>query len=351
MGLENLVSTLPEIMALIPTILYVSQIFIYIILMLFYGSIAMVGFRKRKTFVTGLLGRLVTGALCVLAGTSLSGFVPFFNKGFLKVLQIDTFIAGSVASILLLIALRLITYRDRTPSPGEVISKLQKKVTALEELLKSGGKQLSEKDARKIAEKEMDGFKAEKAKLAGHEWNIELKKGEKSAKMTLDAWDGEAKAKAGDDSGLGGFFRDPHKVSGLAIMLAVIIASVVFFEGFPNPGESFTSMFGLTMDDFANLSQSMKDLPPFLLGDNEGCISPIALAGLQSQLQDQEFVRSHVYENQGTKALVEGDAGEAVIRMIKMDHEGKEVILAVTEGLKLCYLTDGKFCGCLDSRQ
>ena len=47
---------------------------------------------------------------------------------------------------------------------------------------------------------------------------------------------------------------------------------------------------------------------------------------------------------------VEASSGEPSKIMIKIDHEGKELILSVTEGGKGCYFTDGIFCGCIESQ-
>ena len=146
------------------------------------------------------------------------------------------------------------------------------------------------------------------------------------------------------------FFRDAHKIMCLVIIIAVVVVSLAFFEGFPDPTESFTSMFGMSMDDMANLSASLRDNPFLSGGLTEGCVSPFVFSRYESQLSDKDFLLDHLHEDPELERTVEASAGEPSKIMIKIDHEGKELILSVTEGGKGCYFTDGIYCGCIESQ-
>lgn len=347
MEIAGLLSTLPELIALIPTVLYVTQMMFYIFLIWFFGSFAMRGIRKHKTFVTGFFGKLLTGSLCLIGSMSFSGFVPFTDNLMAKLLQLDMLVSGMLVSLFFFLAFRLITHKDHIPGPREIIFKMERKVAKLEDMLRKGSKHLSEENAKHIAEKEMVGFKAGKARIVGNEWEIELKKDQVNGKVILDAWDGEIKKKISDESSFVSFFRDAHKIAGLAVIVIVLAASALFFEGFPDPSRQMASIFGVSMDDITNLSQSLKNMPgPFTGG--EGCVGQLALARYSSQMQDQDFLQEHTYEDEQTARVFEQNAGERVVLMLSLDYDGKEVIVGLMESPRICTLTGGNFCGCID---
>jgi len=346
MEMSNFVSALPDIIVLLPVLLYVTQLLFYLFFMWFCGSIAIRGYKKHMSFVTGLGARLLAGIVCLVGGMSFSGFIPFFSKGFMHILQIDVLIAGLSVSILLAFALRLITYKEEWRKPNAMMDALKRKVMALEEMLRKGSKSIPEKEARKKAEGGLPGYKADSAKLVGNEWQVDLKLGDKVGKVILDAWNGEIKKKIKKFEVLE-FFKDAHKLAGLLMIIAVVGASALFFEGFQDPNDTFTSMFGITMEDIVNMSASLRGNPFISRDIPPGCISPIVLARYQKNFEDIDFVREHLHEDNSTKRIVEENSGKDVRSMLRLDHEGKDLILATTYDMSLCYLTDGKFCACL----
>jgi uncharacterized membrane protein YkoI len=349
MGLEEMAAALPQFITILPTIIYMSQLFFYLIFIFFFGSVSIAGYKRQKGFFMGLFGRLLTGVLCLLAAVSFAPFVPVFSQGFLKLLQLDITMAGCTAVVIVYAGLRLISHNGRTLSQKEQLSRLQRKVGFLEELLKRGSRHISEKEAEKAAHNALRGFKAEKSKLVGGEWEVTLKKGDKRATVILDAYDGEVKSKVIEESALSGFVRDPVKAIGAVMILALLAASLALFRGFPDPGESFFDMFGLTYEDMKGISESIQGAPQLLGSGKSGCVSPIIFSRYQQQLQDQEFLRTHLYANDGAKAAMEQNSGGRVMAMIMVDDEGKEVVLGSTDNSKICYLTDGIFCSCIDT--
>ena len=287
------------------------------------------------------------GLLCVVAGISLAGFVPFLNSGFFHMLQLDFTIAALSVSILLAIALHLMTRDGDYKKPEEVIDALRRKVAVLEGKLRDRAKHITDKEAKRIAEGGMQGYKAVKATLFCNEFEVELRSGEKAAKAIIDAWDGEIKQKNMRFEARR-FFRDPHVIAGLLIIIAILAATAVFFEGFPDPTEAFTSMFGITMEDVANMSENLRD-NPFTSGElPPGCVSPFIFNTYKSQLTDRQFLLDHAYHDNSTRNVFEDKSLDTVSLMLRIDHEGRDVIMAFTESGKECYLTDGTFCGCIN---
>jgi hypothetical protein len=347
MDMSGLVTVLPDLLAMMPTALYVLQLAFYLFFIWFSGTIAMRGCRKAHSFVVENGIKFLSGVVCLVGGMSLAGFVPYLSNGVLQMLQADMIVAGLILSALLAIALRMITHDEDGRGSRDIVDSLLRKVAVLEEKLRNGAKALTDKEAMKRAEAALSGYKPSNARRIGNEWEIELKRGEKRGKVIIDAWDGEIKKKVSKFE-LAVLFRDGRKVSGLILVIVIVAASLAFFEGFPDPTESFSSIFGMSMDDIANLSDSLRD-NPFISGSlPEECVSPFVFNSYQSQLSDKDFLLDHLYEDEAVERTVEQRSGEPVQIMIIIDHRGQELILAVTEGGKGCYLTDGVFCGCID---
>jgi hypothetical protein len=349
MAISGLASVLPDLLLILPTLLYAMEIIFYLFFIWFYGTISMFGYKKHKSIATIMGGKVLTGVVCLVGGVSFAGFVPFLSKGFLHALQLDSFVAGFSASVALAFALYLITHKDARLTPSYSVDSLKRKIVVLEDMLRKRALSLPAANAIKKAEYALRGYKAAGSKLIGNEWEVELKKGEDVGKVIIDAWDGEIK-KVKMKFSLSDFFKDAHKVLGLLMIILVIGASVLFFEGFPDPNETFASMFGITMDDITNMSAALRD-NPFVTGElAPGCVSPLVFSRYQSQLQDKDFLLDHLYDDESTKSTVEMNSGDTVQIMLRLDHEGKDLILAITEKGKGCYLTDGTFCGCIDGQ-
>jgi len=350
MAFEDMFSAMPDIIAVMPALIYGTQVIFYIVFIWMCGSLAMLGWKKHTSFMprTGLT--LLTGLLCIFASASFAGFVPFFSTGVMHIFFVDAMIAGILVAAVLSAALLLITHGLVVPRPDDIAETLKKKVAVLEEKLRSKANQIQADDAKKIAEREMPGYAATSAKLIGDEWEVGLLKGDNAGKVVIDAWDGSVKQKMKKFDAVE-FFSDVHRIIGFGVLIAVLVASVVFFEGFPNPSESFYSLFGITPDDMAGMSDSLRG-NPFVAGNlPEGCIAPFFFTEYDAQFQDDQFLLDHLYENDSVKAMVEEKSADSVRMMIGIEHEGRGIVVAFTESKKSCYLTDGKFCACMEGRQ
>ncbi len=348
MAMDSLLATLPAIMQMIPIIMQASQVIFYIFFIWFLGAISMRGFRGRKPFFLGFAGALLTGSLCLVGGSAFAGFIPFLSSGFFSMLQLDMIVAGIFVSILTMISLNLMTHEKAGWSPGEMIGILKRKVKGLEDMLERKARHITESEARKIAEGVMKGYKSTAAKLVGSDYEVTLKKKDMECRVVLDAWDGEVKEKIHQESKLVLFFRDPRKVVGLLMIIGLTAASLFFFEGFSNPMEEMSSIFGMDVDELGGLSSSLMDSPLISQEVPPGCISPFELNSYYGQLQDEDFVINHIFEDETTERTVEENCMDEVLMMLKIDHEGQDVVMAFTRGEMFAYLTDGQFCMCMD---
>ncbi|MCK4714470.1 MAG: hypothetical protein KAT35_02760, partial [Candidatus Aenigmarchaeota archaeon] len=247
MGIESMVSSLPMLMSMLPLLMQATQIMFNLFFLWFFGSMAMRGYRGRKPFPMKTVGTLLVGSLCLVGGAAFSGFIPFVGSGILSIMQLDILIAGLLVSIVLAVALHLITHNNPSRRPEEMVDMLRRKVVTLEEMLKTKARHIAEADVRKIAEDAMKGYGAVTAKLIGNEYEVGMKRDKNEGKVIIDAWDGEIKNRIMHESGVSRFFRDTHKVAGFVMIIVVILASAVFFEGFSDPNEQLASMFGLSV--------------------------------------------------------------------------------------------------------
>ncbi|MFQ5648028.1 MAG: hypothetical protein ACE5FW_02220 [Candidatus Aenigmatarchaeota archaeon] len=105
-----------ELLGNLPAIFQYIQIFGYIVLLLFFGAIAMKGWKGFLRFYIRWPARIGVGFLCLIAGIGLSPFIPVLSTGIFKVFQSDIIAGGIVTAIVVSIGFYLISFR----SPGVV---------------------------------------------------------------------------------------------------------------------------------------------------------------------------------------------------------------------------------------
>ncbi len=347
MDLGSIISAAPALLQMMPFLIKVSQVLFFLFFIWFFGSVSMRGFRARKPLSLGIGLTLLTGALCLVSSSAFSGFLPFLNEGMYKFLGLDMLAAGVISSLVIALSLNLMTHDQGKRDPREMVERLKRKVANLEDMLRSRKHHLSEGEVKKMAEGKMPGFKASSAKLVGNEFEVTLMKGKKEARIILDAWDGEVKKKLQSESAVVRFLRDPYKVSGLVILLAFLIASAAFFEGFYDPLSGMESALGIKMDDIGELASVIGDSP--LISDTpEGCVSMLVFTQYYERFQDADFVMDHVFEDEQISGLVEENCGKPLM-MVKVNHEGNDLIIAVTDNSRVGYVTDSTFCMCMET--
>ncbi|MFH0956225.1 MAG: PepSY domain-containing protein [Candidatus Aenigmatarchaeota archaeon] len=353
MDISSALSSLPAIIGMLPMLLQVSQLVFSLFYIWFFGTLSMRGFRGKKPAMLRFPGILLMGALNLVAAAAFAGFIPFLGEGLFRFLQLDMLAAGIIVSIVLALALSLLTHEKSALRPEEVAEKLRLKVRGLQEMLMKKEGHMSEKEARQKAEEALKGYKASSAKLVGSEYQVKLSCGKDEATVVIDAWDGEVVSTIRHKSAVSLMLKDPKKVAGLAIIIAVAIASAVFFEGFPDPAADMASLIGMTPEELSDMAGAAAGSGAFdngFPGSNtpEGCISYAVFMDYYRQLTDRQYLLDHVYEDDETSQVVGAGCGAPQV-MMKIDHEGHELVIAITENGRVAYLTDGTFCMCIET--
>lgn len=122
-------SSLGVLLANLPEVLSTVQIIVYVGLIFFFGSIAVMGFRTYTHWYIRLLIRIALGFLALISGIALSPFIPFFTGPIYEMLQLDLIVSGIIASIILGISLYLISFSSfNIPGIEKKISSLKNKL-------------------------------------------------------------------------------------------------------------------------------------------------------------------------------------------------------------------------------
>ncbi len=107
-----------EVMYLLPQLFQYIQIIGYIVMIFFFGSIAMRGWKGYFPWYMNLLARVGTGFVCLFAGVSIGPLITSLRSGILIMFQLDLITVGVITSVLLSIAFYLIS----SNSWGAVVS-------------------------------------------------------------------------------------------------------------------------------------------------------------------------------------------------------------------------------------
>lgn len=279
--ISQLSGALEQFISQLPSILFIGEILFYVLFLLFLGSISVIGFRGFAGMWKMLFIRIGSGAVSLLCGISLA---PFFSKIIpLKGIIMDLFmldlIIASVFSALILLFALYIISKQMDSKKA-----IQKKIASLQERLKNT-KDVSPKP----------------------------------------------------------FMKRPLVVAGILVIIALLVASLINFESFPNYYEKVFESFGLDIDDLAELQKGLNQ------GDNgtqaDSCISTVAAFSKNATVL---AALAKDYEDAGLKSQIESNSKSTVISMKKIETPEATLIIAVTENGKTCIATKSKFCSCLE---
>ena len=124
-----------ELITSLPLILQGIQIFSYIVLTLFFGSIAVKGWRGAPSMLVSILLRLGAGFVCLIAGITFGPWVPWLATDIMRLFQLDMIIMGFVFSIIMAVAIALVS--NNLPGSAErmqrIIEKLQKRIKKMQQ--------------------------------------------------------------------------------------------------------------------------------------------------------------------------------------------------------------------------
>ncbi|MFH1978198.1 MAG: hypothetical protein ABIJ92_02645 [Candidatus Aenigmatarchaeota archaeon] len=107
--LTGILSFMPDLLRELPTMFFVAFVVGYIFLILFLGSIAVKGYRGYTNIFFHFIFRIGLGFAALIAGISLSEFLPFLNEGIYKTFQINVFMGGLIAAFILLACVYMIS--------------------------------------------------------------------------------------------------------------------------------------------------------------------------------------------------------------------------------------------------
>lgn len=190
----SMVGILAGLFQMLPLIFSTMQILVYVVAILFFGSIAVKGYKGFLAWHKKLLLRIVLGAICVVSGISITPLLRIDNTLF-KLAQLDMFAGMLISSIILLISMRLITLNI----PFSLV--LKEKIRRLQEKLE--------------------------------------KRKDKDAKIPENR------------------IKHPATIIGLIIFIGFIAFSLFNFHGFPDMQHSIFSALGISESDMNKISQAM----------------------------------------------------------------------------------------------
>jgi hypothetical protein len=202
-------SALPALLEQLPELFLLSDVLFYVFGVLFFGSLAVKGFRGYMHFIPFFGLRVLMGIVSMMGGLSLKGFFPFLNSGIYQLFRADILAGSFVSSLILAGGLYLISFRLIN------VNSLKKRVDEMQSRIEKAKKMPS--------------------KMLG--------------------------------------WRDPLKMAGVGILVVFVGFSAVGFRGFPSISEGFLSFIGITRDDLTELSRQFEgaslqeeDLPPGCMG-------------------------------------------------------------------------------------
>lgn len=144
MAIEDLLPVLeivPDLLRNLPTIIFVLQVVAYFFMIMFFGSIAIRGYRGYANFFIRIGVRFGLGAVALIGGIALSNVFPIMD-GFLKAFQLDMIVFGLIASIILFFIVYMITFN---------IINIEGARRKIEQLQKMISKAQSVKGSKKLA--------------------------------------------------------------------------------------------------------------------------------------------------------------------------------------------------------
>jgi len=133
--ISSLATILPYLLNDLPLILGAAQFITYLFLVLFFGSIIIKGYQGYLSFFPRMALRILLGVLCLFTGIGISVFFPQFAAGIWGLLQAHVVIGMLISTIVLTIALFMITNNVfNVASLKRKIEKLQKTLKKAESM-------------------------------------------------------------------------------------------------------------------------------------------------------------------------------------------------------------------------
>ena len=322
----------------ISEIIKISEFFILIFFIYTFGSIAILGYRKKIPFTISVLIKFALGFVCWILGYSLSILIPF------KFLGADKIFGGLISALVFAISFYLFSYKvKREPSLEEINNKLRKIEESLERIRvsllqhKIIPKPEKQEEAEKKAKELFKDYKIISSNLIEGNWEIKLAKKGKEILVVLDSYTNKVKSIVKQEPPLKKFFTQKTNIIGVSLILILIIFSLLNFQGI-----SFEYSL------FSNLGMNEMNMNEPNLSDNPECITAknvlqyiniINISGQQLENPSPQLL----------SALEKTNVGYNSLGIIKTNVQGKEYGLAllIPEGAQFSSAADllkAKFC-------
>jgi hypothetical protein len=205
--------TAAAIFQMLPTLLAVTNIIVYIVAILFFGSIAAKGWRGYMAWPKKLGLRVLLGAVCVITGVAITPLLRLDNP-MIKLLQLDMIAGMLIATIVLFAALKLMTLNV----PYSMV--LKERIAHLQSRLE--------------------------------------KRKDKEAEMPKNR------------------LKSPTTIAGIVVFIAFIVFAMMNFHGLPDTKTNLLQSMGLSEADFAKITDAMNAFQNSPLGNmSAGCLASL----------------------------------------------------------------------------
>jgi hypothetical protein len=138
--IRYMAAPITELMAVLPQLFQYLQIIAYVVLLLFFGSVAMRGWKGYLPIYFRWPARIGVGFICLIAGIALGPLITGLGTGILKMFQLDVVTVGVISAIIVSVGLYLISYRSHgaVESMKREIERLERKVSDMKGKVRPG---------------------------------------------------------------------------------------------------------------------------------------------------------------------------------------------------------------------
>ena len=271
-----------------------SMVTLYALYVFWMGGYVMKGYAGFVKGPVRIVGRIAFGLLALVCGIGISSIIPPLSSdffiGIIQDIFIDPIIGIVISTVILYVSLKMVSH-DIYNIPG-----IERAIKRLESLKKK-------------------------------------------------AADVEKKEKLHKKEGI----RHPIRLGGVVLLAVFLIASLLLFQGFPNPMDGFGE-FGFDQDDLDTIADQVGEAGDIVdeLPDDpdvlEECMKATAI------LQDQATIAgAEPYRNTEIETLVEERTGENVAGMYTVSSDTDTFVLVVT-ATQTCLTTMTDICICQDTQ-
>jgi hypothetical protein len=286
MDLTGILQSAPQILRDTPFLINLFQLLLYAGLILTFGGFVMKAYRGYLSAPARVLMRVVFGFLALVTGLGITWLIPDFSDvmvyNVIQALFLNVIIGGAVATVVLFLALRMVSYHIYN------IKGLEKEIDELEKL-------------------------EEKAR------NVERKEKQKR-------WEG---------------IHHPVRVGGLALLASFLVVGLIGFGGFPSPMEEM----GITQKDLDMMADQIESMSDYLGGVEIGPEWIDECMGATSLMSMDSISRAQSYSNPEVRRMIEDHTGESVSEMYSVTSDMKMFVMSITD-TKFCVSTTTTICAC-----